>query len=139
MSTGAYMGNRNISFSLSLEKSIKAPYDDMYSLFSRTSENLNTLSGESISNNETYIERVNVHGVNKINSFYKSLYENTVFEGVTNTGKNLSSPTIVSNNIANIEYLASNLDGKSAEILFHVNNTVYVNDSVKEIELYYLR
>lgn len=135
MSTCAKMGNRDISFSLSLEKSIKAPYDDMYSLFSRTSKDLNTLSGESISNNETYIERVNVHGgVNKINSFYESLYENTVFEGVTNTGKDLSSPTIVSDNIANIEYLANNLDGKSAEILFHVNDTVYVNDSVKEID-----
>ena len=79
------------------------------------------------------LKRLNVHGVNKINSFYKSLYENTVFEGVHKYWQKLSSPTIVSNNIANIEYLAGNFDGKSAEILFHVNNTVYVNDSVKEI------
>lgn len=121
---------KDVSFSLVVDDAIKHPYDEMYALFARTSLDKKDYSNEAISNSLEYIE--SVKGKNHF-SKYKSVYESTIFKLGTAL-KDLSEPLVVSNDIENIVHIAKNNVGKSAELLFHLNEAYFVDEKVQDID-----
>lgn len=121
---------KDVSFSLVVDDAIKHPYDEMYALFARTSLDKKGYSNEAISNSLEYIE--SLEGKNHLAS-YDNLYEGTIFKQGT-TSKDLSEPLVVSNGIENIVHIAENNVGKSAELLFHLNEAYFIDEKVQDID-----
>lgn len=121
---------KDVSFSLVVDDAIKHPYDEMYALFARTSLDKKGYSNEAISNSLEYIE--SVKGKNHLAS-YDNLYEGTIFKQGTAL-KDLSEPLVVSNDIENIVHIAENNVGKSAELLFHLNEAYFIDEKVQDID-----
>lgn len=121
---------KDVSFSLVVDDAIKHPYDEMYALFARTSLDKKGYSNESISNSLEYIE--SLEGKNHL-ARYDNLYEGTIFKQGT-TSKDLSEPLVVSDDIENIVHIAENNAGKSAELLFHLNEAYFIDEKVQDID-----
>lgn len=121
---------KDVSFSLVVDDAVKHPYDEMYALFARTSLDKKGYSNEAISNSLEYIE--SLEGKNHLAS-YDNLYEGTIFKQGT-TSKDLSEPLVVSNGIENIVHIAENNVGKSAELLFHLNEAYFIDEKVQDID-----
>lgn len=121
---------KDVSFSLVVDDAVKHPYDEMYALFARTSLDKKGYSNEAISNSLEYIK--SLKGKNHLAS-YDNLYEGTIFKQGT-TSKDLSEPLVVSNDIENIVHIAENNVGKSAELLFHLNEAYFIDEKVQDID-----